>query len=233
MRRCAIMQPTYLPWSGYFGLMAAVDVFVLLDDVQFERRSWQSRNRILLQGKDHYLTVPVKKAARETPIHAIEIHPEQDWQANHLQVLTHAYGRHPYGRPVLDLIAGVFAQKHTLLAELNYALIDALSRHIGLLTPIVRASGLGCGGQRSDHLAEICRALECPAYLSPAGSKEYMTEDRFEERHGIQASFQNFVPVPYEQLGTDAFISHLSIVDVIAHKGPEFARTYISSETQN
>lgn len=233
MRICAIMQPTYLPWSGYFGLMAAVDTFVLLDDVQFERRSWQSRNRILLQGKDHYLTVPVKKAPRETPIREIEIHPEQDWQANHLQVLTHAYGRHPYGKPVLDLIAGVFAEAHTHLAGLNQALIAALASHIGVSTPIVRASDLACGGQRSDHLAEICRAVECPSYLSPAGSREYMTEDKFEERHGICASFQNFEPAPYEQIGAEDFVSHLSIVDVIAHKGPEFARAYIQPEIRN
>lgn len=227
------MQPTYLPWSGYFGLLAAVDVFILLDDVQFERRSWQSRNRILLQGKDHYLTVPVKKVARETPIHRIEINAEQDWRAQHLQTLTHAYGRQPHGRAVLDLVAGVFAMDHTYLADLNQALITAIAAHIGVTTPIERARDFGCGGQRSDHLAEICRAAGCTNYLSPAGSRDYMAADGFEERHGIETAFQQFEPGPYEQAGVDGvdgFVSHLSIVDVLAHKGPAFARDYISQE---
>jgi hypothetical protein len=224
------MQPTYLPWAGYFGLMAAVDVFVSLDDVQFERRSWQSRNRILLHGKDHMLTVPVRKVARETPIHLIEINPEQDWRTHHLQVLTHAYGRHPYGPSVLDLIGEVFAAGHTRLADLNIALIKALAGHIGLSAAIVRASELGCGGQRSDHLAEICRAVGSVSYLSPGGSKDYMTEDQFEERHGIDVSFQHFEPTPYDQPGAAEFTSHLSIVDIIAHKGPKFAHDYISPE---
>lgn len=232
-RRCSIMQPTYLPWAGYFALIASVDIFVLLDDVQFERRSWQSRNRILLNGREHLLTVPVRKTTRETPICDIELHKELDWRSQHLRVLHHAYGRHPYGRAVLDIVEAAFAKPHDRLAELNHDLIGRLAALLGLQTPITCASGLGCGGQRSDHLAAICRAVDCLSYLSPAGSRDYMSEDGFEERHGIVASFQNFQPAAYEQIGTSDFISHLSIVDVIANKGVDFARAYIGLEASS
>lgn len=85
------MQPTYLPWAGYFHLIGTVDKFVFLDDVQFERRSWQSRNRILLEGREHYLTVPVRKASRSELIKNIAIDNDQEWRKRHLQLLRQAY----------------------------------------------------------------------------------------------------------------------------------------------
>lgn len=227
-RICAIMQPAYLPWSGYFGLLAAADVFVSLDDVQYRRRYWQARNRILLNGAEHFLTVPVRKVARETPLTDIEVSTDQDWRAHHLQVLRHAYGRHPHGPAVLELVGDVFAAGHTHLAELNMALVQAIAERLEIGTPIVKASTLGCDGRRSDHLAAICNAVDCNHYLSPAGAKEYMTEDRFEETHGIETSFQSFDPYPYDQLKVENFVSHLSIVDVIANKGFAFARDYVT-----
>lgn len=231
-RICAIMQPAYLPWSGYFGLMASVDMFVLLDDVQYRRRYWQARNRILLNGVEHYLTVPVRKVARETLLLDIELSPEQDWRTHHLQVLRHAYGRHPHGAAVLELISEVFAAGHSHLADLNLALIEAIAKRLDITTPIIKASSLACDGRRSDHLAAICRAVECNRYLSPAGAKEYMAEDRFEENHGIKTSFQQFDPYPYDQLKVENFVSHLSIVDVIANEGFEFAGKYVSQKPQ-
>ena len=96
MTTAAIMQPTYLPYLGYFQLMAASDVFVFLDDVQFARRSWQSRNRILTAQGELMLTVPVKKHDRDTPIHAIEIDDSQPWRDKHLAAIRHAYGKRPF-----------------------------------------------------------------------------------------------------------------------------------------
>lgn len=230
MPTCAIMQPTYLPWSGYFNLLASVDVFVLLDDVQFERQSWQTRNRILLHGKEHLLAVPIKRMPLDTPIREIELHQGQDWRKTHLQNLSYAYAKHPHGRIVLDLVAAVFARGHVYLADLNEALIRELAALLAIDTPIQRASTLGCGGSRSDHVAAICRAVNCQSYLSPAGAHDYMAEDQFEERHGIATSYQDFRPPPYRQTGTREFVSHLSIVDVIAHLGPSATRAYISGD---
>ena len=86
----AIMQPTYLPYLGYFELIAAADVFVFLDDVQLARRSWQSRNRILTASGELMLTVPTKKAPREARLDAIEIDDGQPWRERHLAAIRHA-----------------------------------------------------------------------------------------------------------------------------------------------
>lgn len=229
---CAIMQPTYLPWAGYFNLIASVDRFVFLDDVQFERRSWQSRNRILLNGSEHYLTVPVIRAPRDELVMNIQIDYRQCWYDQHMKTLKQAYGKAPFGSEVLDLVGDVIGRKYACLAELNESLISALSTHIGLMTPFSRASSLCCVGKRSEHIAKICQAIQCAEYLSPAGSREYMTEENFAENSGIIPTYQNYLPSMYSQQRVGKFFSHLSIIDVLVHHGNRFARTYIEQENK-
>lgn len=232
MKRCAVMQPTYLPWSGYFNLMAQVDVFVLLDDVQFQRRSWHTRNRILLQGREHLLTVPVAAAHQRDRLDQVQT-VDEPWRARHWATLVSAYGKAPHGRELLDLLQPLYqpAQPGSrALADWNAALIGVLAQALGIATPRVRASELGCGGQRSDHLLAICLALGCDHYLSPRGSREYLEEDAFEANERVALAFQQFEPRPYAQQRAEAFVSHLSVVDVIAQQGLSFAARYVRGE---
>lgn len=230
--KCAIMQPTYLPWAGYFNLISKVDKFVLLDDVQFERRSWQSRNRVLLSGREHYLTVPVAKADRDEKIMNIKIHYEYDWHSQHLGILKQAYGKTAYGSDVIDMVATVFAEGYEYLVDINQDLIIRFADYMGIKTPLLRSSALDCGGARSEHLAQICLTLDCGEYLSPVGSREYLMEDHFAEKAGISLEFQDFKAASYSQTANSEFVSHLSIVDVLANHGPEYAYDYVSGSLQ-
>lgn len=226
------MQPTYLPWAGYFNLMAQVDDFVFLDDVQFERRSWQSRNRILLDGHEHLLTVPVRKSARDTRLDAIELASDDGWRDAHARLLEAAYGRAPFGREGLEPVLGALADRTIdKLADLTVRIIEGWRSALGLSARTHRASALGCGGSRSEHLALICQALGTRDYLSPAGSETYLTEDRFISRFNMHLSIQSFLPSPYTQMRTAQFVSHLSLLDVIAHLGIDGANRYIRGES--
>jgi hypothetical protein len=228
MTTCAIMQPTYLPWSGYFSLIDGVDRFVLLDDVQFERRSWQSRNRILMNGDICTLTVPVRKTARATAIGDIELSGNEDWQAAHWKTLRIAYAKAPHGSALLGLLEPVYLEaRFSRLAELNQQLIESFCRALNIDTPLVRASSLGCGGARSQHLFAICSELGCSGYVSPRGSADYLAADEFAAMGSLRLSFQEFTPRPYAQLRVAEFVSHLSIVDVIANIGVAGAGNYI------
>src|SRR5690242_1978323 len=91
------MQPTYLPWIGYFDLMDQVDVFVLLDTVQFVRQSWQNRNRIRTAQGVRWLTVPVEHAFG-SEIGAIRVRDDMPWRRDHFETLRHAYARAAYWR---------------------------------------------------------------------------------------------------------------------------------------
>jgi hypothetical protein len=220
-RTAAIMQPTYLPYVGYLHLMAEADVFVFLDDVQFARRSWQSRNRIMTDAGEALLTVPVRKHARETPLAEIRIAEEEPWRAKHLAAIRQAYA----GRP--GLAAGMAFLEDQLsqpgdgtLAELNIRIAQSVADRIRLPTQFVRASTLSCGAARSEHLLAICRAVGATDYLSPMGSADYMTEDGVFAAAGFPVRFQGFIEIAYPQ-GREPFTPYMSFVDALMNLGWE------------
>ncbi|MEM7300512.1 MAG: WbqC family protein [Pseudomonadota bacterium] len=225
------MQPTYLPWSGYFHLISKVDTFVFLDDVQFDRRSWQSRNRILLGKQPHTLSVPVRKSDRSTPICQIEVNNDVNWREAHFESIRHAYAKAAFGSDVLTIFEETVAGcKTTGLGAVNALFTTSVSKAMGLQAKFVQASELQCGGRRAEHLLEICKTLGADSYLSPVGSREYIVQDGDFDRSGFPVSYSGFQPHPYTQRGVDQFVSHLSIVDVIAHLGWDGARDYVHSE---
>lgn len=210
--------------------MAEADVFVLLDDVQFNRNSWQSRNRILSQGSELMLTVPVRSQHLSTRIQDIKLIPGP-WRRKHMTSIREAYSRVPHGPALVELLRPVYESDRPpeLLVDWNHQLISLLAGALGIFTPVLRASELGCEGSRSMHILNICARLSCNEYLSPSGSSEYLAEDGFDRNGQVALRFQSYIPAPYPQRMASEFVSHLSIVDVIAQAGLEFARRYVRS----
>ncbi|MFH1686489.1 MAG: WbqC family protein [bacterium] len=226
--RIAIMQPTYLPWTGLFNLLANVDTFVFLDNVQFERRSWQQRQRIILNGREFMLTVPVRSKGRlKQSISDVQIDYSRSWADRHLQTLLHAYGKHPYGGEVLDLVGPCLRSKPRLLVENNIAIIAALSGALGLTPRLLRSSTLSLSGRRSELLMNICRHLGADVYLSAAGSRGYIETEGMFAASDVKVGYQDYLPKPYPQLGVSEFVPYMSIVDVIANLGCEAAREHV------
>lgn len=217
-RTAAVMQPTYLPYLGYFHLIAQADVFVFLDDVQFARRSWQQRNRISGAGGEVMLSVPVQKADRDTPIRNIQTSDAEPWRARHLASVRHAYGRRPHFAEGMAFLEAHLTTPTTGLADLNCALIRKAAERLELTTEFVRSGELGVPGHRSDHLLAICRAVGATDYLSPMGSADYMADDGAFREAGFPARFQPFVAVEYPQ-GPEAFAPYLAFVDAVMNVG--------------
>lgn len=232
---CAIMQPTFYPWAGYFNLIKQVDVFVFLDDVQFDRRSWQSRNRIFDGGSPNWLTCPTIKAPRDALIKDIEIARHDDWQGKHAKKLSLNYAKTPFFEQVLPIIEAAYASEHTHLADFNIQIIEQINQLLCIKTKTVRSSALNVAGKRSEKLFNLCSTLGVTDYLSPQGSKQYLLEDGVFDASNIKLHFQGFVPVPYPQLHSNRlqssdFVSHLSIIDVIANIGVEQTQRYIEEQ---
>jgi hypothetical protein len=225
--KCAIMQPTYLPWPGYFNLMAQVDIFVFLDDVQYERRSWQSRNRIILNNQPSWITVPVRSLQQSQIINTIELDDEQNWRHKHLSLLKHTYSKHPYQKEVMNSVCCLSDKSIKKLIDLNINLIQTFSDGLGLTCKLLLASDLNVDGKRSEHLYKICQYLKCDEYLSPLGSKDYLEEDGVFEKSAVKLSFQQYEPSPYPQLKSSSFIDHLSIIDVVANLGWQQSLEYV------
>ena len=219
-RTAAIMQPTWLPYLGYFQLIAAADVFVFLDDVQFARRSWQSRNRILdPAGQEVLLSVGLKKQSRDTAILDIEIDDARPWRADQLAAIRAAYAASPHFADGFAFLEDQLARPESRLADLTCGLIEAAARQAGLSTPFVRASTLGCGGVRSDHLLAVCRAVEATDYLSPTGSADYIAQDAVFADAGFPVAFRTFAERPYPQSQGEPFIPFMSFVDALMNVG--------------
>jgi hypothetical protein len=228
--KIAIMQPTYIPWAGYFNLISHADLFVILDDVQFAAHSWQQRNRIIFQGEPHVLTVAAQVKGRpEQLIRDVQTDETQKWRAKHLSILRQAYNRHPFGKEVIALVEGVLKCNSVLLSDLTTALIAAFCREMGLQSEFTRSSQLDLGGRKSSHVLAICQHFQCDTYLSAAGSREYIEEEGILAGGGVKVLYQAFQAGEYAQLGTSAFVSHMSIVDVAANLGFQGARAYVDS----
>ena len=228
--RIAIMQPTYIPWAGYFNLISQAQTFVFLDDVQFAASSWQQRNRIIFNGEVHTLTVAaLVKGRPEQLILAVQTDETQKWRQKHLSVLRQAYSRHPHGKAVIALVESVLKRPMCSLAEINIALIEEFCNAMGIRLQCIRSSQLALGGKKSAHVLEICRHFQADTYLSAAGSREYIEEEGLLAAADLRVLYQEFAAAPYEQLGTQEFVSHMSIVDVVANLGFAKARAYVEN----
>ena len=217
MKRVVIMQPTYLPWVGYFDLMDQADCFVLLDTVQFARQSWQQRNRIKTAQGAQWLTVPV---VREFPqrIDQVKINNTGTWAMTHWRTVEQNYRRAACWSEYAGALEKLFMRRWERLAELNSAFIQVLHEQMGIVTPLVRASEMALTGQRESLLLNLCQQLGATVYLSPLGSAVYLQDDAPFAAKGIRVEFQHYEHPEYQQL-YPPFVSHLSALDLLLNEG--------------
>lgn len=224
-KTCVISQPTFLPWLGWFDLADQSDVTIVLDDVQFSKQSWQQRNRIRTPKGLEFLSVPVKTSGRlGQRIVDCEL-ANQSFATKMLKSLQANYAKAPfYAEAVDDLAATIEAGVHTnRLVELNCALVSWMAARLEVTRPMIRATALGVGGQRGEHVAAICAAVGANRYLSPAGAEAYLMEDRaaFAGR-GISVCLHVYDHPEYEQRFAP-FIPYASALDLIFNAGPAAA----------
>jgi WbqC-like protein family len=224
--RVAICQPHYIPWVGYFEMIDRVDEFVLLDDVDLIMREWKTRNRIRKQRdgvESKWLTVPIARGSRRgTPIHRARLGEDTGWRRRHLDALREVYAGAPFFADAQALLEGGLGRPSETLGELNVALVADICAYLGIDTPLRRCSDLAVSGAKTDRLVGACVAVGADAYLANNGSAGYLEPARFAER-GITVTFQNYEHPRYPQTCAGRglpFLSHLSVLDLIANQGP-------------
>ena len=114
-KTCVIMQPTYLPWLGYFDLIRQSDIFVFLNDVQFSKQSWQVKNRIKNLNKKLMITIPVKKSSLSTKIDMVLIDNTKNWKKKHLKSIYLAYKKSEFFDEIYPIIENVIIPKLTFI----------------------------------------------------------------------------------------------------------------------
>ena len=161
MASVAIMQPTYLPWIGYFAMISQADMFIYLDSVQFARRSWQQRNRIKTSNSELMLTVPViKRGKREQRIDETEIDLNSNFSQKHWRSIETAYAKAPYFQTYASEIKKHIIASKPKLVDLNISLIETLCELFEINTPRLKSSELRCAGAKSTLLVALAKTVD-------------------------------------------------------------------------
>ena len=219
----AIHQPHFLPWLGYLHRMARADVFVLLDHVQFERRNYQNRTMIRIDGEARWFTVPVVQRSQKERIVEKLVNCEagaRGWGPGHLRTLKHAYREAPFLGHYAPQLRPLFETEWERLVDLNQAALDFLRRAFAIDTPLLKSSELAVEGARGDLILDICRAVGADTLLAGlGGSRGYLDAAAF-ARAGVRIDFQQFRHPEYRQCGPQPFMPGLSAVDALFNCGP-------------
>jgi hypothetical protein len=211
-------QPVYMPGIIFFNKMALSDMFMYVGHLQFSPKSWQQRNRIFLNGKEHLLSVPVLKADRfGQKIDEVNL-DEAPWKKKHLGSIKQAYIKRPYFNKYYPELESVLSKKYESLGSLNRAIIKLIMGWLEINTPIVESYDYPqIKGSKTEMLIQMCQSVGATHYLSNEGSRVYVNEQMM-ATFGIQHCWQNFTHPNYEQ--GHPFLPNLSALDIIFNLGP-------------
>lgn len=219
MKKVAILQSNYIPWKGYFDMIAAVDEFILYDDMQYTRRDWRNRNQIKTPNGVQWLTVPVKakgkylQKIRETEIDG------QDWASAHWKSLVQNYSRAPYFKEVSDWLEPLYlTDSYTTISQLNHRFIVAICEYLGIKTIISNSWDYKLLEGKTERLADLCIQAGGTEYISGPSAKGYIEESIFTELD-IKLTWFDYDGYPeYPQLWGE-FNHGVSILDLLFNCG--------------
>lgn len=227
--KCVIIQPSYIPWRGYFDLLQRADVAVFYDDVQYDKHGWRNRNRIKTPAGTKWLTIPVRSkgnVSRHIPINEIRF-SEPGWPERHRSTVERAYSRAPFfDRALLDQLYGGVPDK---LADFTIATTMLIARRLGITTTrFIRSSELEAAGSSTVRLIAILRQLGADHYISGPSARAYIDPARFEEA-GIRLEYIEYDYPEYPQL-YPPFDGLVSILDLLFMTGADAPRFIWSRE---
>jgi len=227
MKKVAILQSNYIPWKGYFDMIAAVDEFILYDDMQYTRRDWRNRNQIKTPQGVQWLTIPVKvKGKYDQLIRETEI-DGSDWAQVHWKTLAQNYRRSAYFDEVAAIFEPLYMQnRHTHLSALNREFIETVCRYLGINTKISNSWDYQLVEGKTERLADLCAQAGGSVYISGPSAKGYVEEEVFAQR-GIELNWFDYDGyTEYPQLWGE-FTHGVSILDMLFNCGkdaPTFMR---------
>jgi len=218
------MQPTYLPWLGYFALMDRVDTFVFLDSVQFAKRSWQQRNRIKTANGEVMLTIPVQnEGIRNCIIKEVRINKEENFIAKHVETIRRAYIKAPFYSLYANELFLCLDKENDSLCSLTTSLILKIKEFLGVKSEIIFSSDMDISGKKDELLADICVKLSAKRYISPVGSKVYLDRSESFAKRNIDILYNEYTHPIYTQLYGE-FVPYMAIIDLLFNEGPDSLR---------
>lgn len=219
--KIGILQPGYLPWLGFFEQICKSDVFVIYDDVQYDKEGWRNRNRIKTANGIRWLTIPVIVKFDAHPlITEVMIDNKKNWAKKHLMSIQQSYSKAPFYRKYMGIFEEAYSKEWQYLVDIDMHFISELSGLLGIdCNKIVRSSTLSVSGGKIERLVNICRVFKADTFYEGAAGKNYIDKDYF-EHHGIKVEYQDYQHPVYKQLYGD-FVPYLSVIDLLFNHGEE------------
>ena len=230
--KLAIMQPYFMPYIGYFQLINAVDTFVIYDNIQYTKKGWINRNRILVNGSDKLVTLPIKKDSDYLDVVQREL--ANSWENDRhkmLNVIKTSYHKAPFFEQAYELLQQCIITTELNLFNFIYSSLEKINKYIGITTPMIKSSGISIDHTLKSEQKVMALSEECGAttYINAIGGVHLYDKDRFKQR-GLELNFIKSNPIVYKQFNNE-FVPWLSIIDVLMFNSPEAINEFINSYT--
>ena len=215
--KAVILQPSYIPWRGYFDQIRRADLFIFYDDVQYDKHGWRNRNQIKTSQGKQWLTIPVysKGVTKGVPIKDVRIDWRRPWPQKHLNSLRFAYAKAPFSKSVLPWLESIYCGEQELLADFTIATTIALAKRLGIDgTEFLRSSDIpGIEGHGTGRLIQLLKHVGATHYISGPSAKDYIIQEMFGEA-GITLEYMRYDYPEYSQLHPP-YDPHVSILDLL------------------
>lgn len=216
----AIVQSSYIPWKGYFDLIRAADEFILLDDVQFTKRDWRSRNRIKTKDGLYWLTIPVQTSGRYQQRIMDTTIADSTWSERHWQTIQSAYARTPFFDAYAPQLREAYQRvTSNRLSDVNRSLLERVCQMLGITTPIRWSSEYHPREGRNERLIDLCVKSGATDYLSGPSARGYVDEAVFADA-GVTVHFADYSGYREYDQPYPPFEHAVSVLDLLFCTGP-------------
>ncbi|MEJ8835239.1 WbqC family protein [Ramlibacter sp. AN1133] len=230
IRTAAIHQPNFFPWLGYFNKIARADVFIVMDDVQYQKTgsSWSNRVQLPVAGQGKWVTAPIRRPAHGVQTLAQIEWDAQPWREKLARTLHLHYARAPHYAEAMSLLEPLVRNPEPRLLPYNLHAVRTIAAALGLGGRFVLASAFAAQATGTQRLVELVRAAGCRRYLAGGGAGGYQ-EDALFAAAGLELEYQAYTHPAYPQHGATGFVPGMSIIDVLMNCGVVRTRELVTS----
>lgn len=220
-KKVAIVQSNYIPWKGYFDMIAGVDEFILYDDVQFTKNDWRNRNKLKSPSGTVWLTIPVFHSLSDR-IRDVKV-SQDNWNTKHWKTIEQYYAKAGAFRQTRDFLGALYASaRQPYISEINRTFIQAINDFLGIETRITLSSDYAYHGDKAERVVSLCKAARADIYVSGPAAKAYLSDSLFDSE-GIELRWADYSGYrEYPQLHPP-FEHGVSVLDLILNTGGEAA----------
>lgn len=220
----SILQSNYIPWKGYFDLIARSDVFVIYDEVQYTKNDWRNRNIILTPNGPNWITIPVRVNNLDQKIFETKI-ASNNWQKKHISSLQGNYTKANYFHEYKERVFSMFENQSEYISEVNISFIKGICNLLDIKTQIIDSRELNLEGDRNMRLLEACKKLNANKYISGPAAKSYLDLDLF-NKEGIEVEWMNYSGYKEYKQVYKPFNHGVTILDLMFNLGPS-SKSYL------